>query len=176
MIMAKSNEDLITDDDRIWVVTQYAACRTTKVILDELMIKKKLEDTPENRRRVRSLVQTAQPSSPRFSKKYRDVYEQVREAWKKGIHDYALYHRSGRIRFYDELLKESRKLLERTEDLDGAERIKCASAVIKNMESIASEIRNDGDAFEIESISEKVDTITSEDIKSAIEAAKNGQK
>lgn len=171
--MAKATQDIITDEHRTWVTTQYAVCRTTNVIVDELLVKVGLENTPENRNKVRSLIQTAQPSSPRFAKKYRDVYEQVRDAWKKGIEDYALYHRSGRIRFYDTLLEKSKELLKKTEGLETADQIKAATAIIKNMESIASSIRNDGDAFDVEP-NKDADQISPDDIKSAIAAAKNG--
>lgn len=173
--MAHATQDLITDDDRIWVTSQYAICRTTKVIVDELLEKKELEDTPDNRKHIRSLIQTAQPSSPRFAKKYKDVYEQVRDAWKKGIHDYALYHRSGRIRFYDELLTECRQLLRRAENLEDEKEIKAKTAIIKNMEAIATAVRSDGDAFEVEADPSKSDAITPDDIKSALAGAKNGQ-
>ena len=174
--MAKATQDIITDDDRVWVASQYAVCRTTKVIVDELMVRVGLEDTPENRTHVRSLIQTAQPSSPRFSKKYQEVYDQVRDAWKKGINDYALFHRSGRIRFYDELLIESRKLLKETEHLEGADKIKAASAVIKNMQNIADSVRSDGDTFDVESDLSKAAEITTDDITEAIREAKNGKK
>ena len=140
----------ITDDDRMWVATQYAICRTTPSIIDDLLKRKDVEDTPENRKFITGRIQTAQPTGAKFSKKYKDVYEQVRNAWKKGIQDHALYHRSGRIRFYDSLLKVCEELLEETKTLDTAERVKSASSVIRNMESIVSGIRNDGDVFEAE--------------------------
>lgn len=176
MGQAVFDKKTVTDEDKVWVVSQYAICRTTTVIIDELLEKKGIEDTRENRNRMRSYIQTAQPSSPRFAQKYQEVYDQVRDAWKKGIHDYALYHRSGRIRFYDELLKESRALLGAADKLEIQEQIKAKTAIIKNMESIASSIRSDGDAFDTESDIGKADPITSDDIKSAIEAAKNGKE
>lgn len=172
--MSKATQDIITDDDRVWVVSQYAVCRTTKVIVDELIEKKEMDDTSENRARIRSLIQTAQPSSARFAIKYKEIYDEVRDAWKRGINDYALYHRSGRIRFYDELLKECRTLLNEAGALDELEKtIKAKTAIIKNMESIASSIRNDGDTFEIEPDANKNDPITQEDIKAAIAGVKN---